>query len=407
MNQADTPPVARSSELQLPLAGVRVLDFAQFLAGPSCALRLADLGADVIKVERPQGGDLCRQLALADQRRGADSALFHTINRNKRSFAADLKQPEHLEQVRALIGTADVMIHNFRPGVMERIGLDYESVRTDHPRLVYGTVTGYGAEGPWKDKPGQDLLVQSLSGLTWLSGNGGNGGEGAAPVPLGVSVVDLMTGAQLLQGILALLLRRGVSGQGGRVEVSLLESALDMQFEPLTVFLNGGGVPQRSANNHANPHIGAPYGIYRTADGFIALAMTPVDELAKLLGAGALEDAAADRNLWYRERDRLKQLLQDHLQQQTTARWLALLEPAGIWCADVLTWPQLLQHPGFQVLDMVQDLEMESGPALHTTRCPIRIDQRTLRSPRPAPQLGAHNGEILRELGLAPVDTTA
>lgn len=382
-------------DLQLPLQGLRVLDFAQFLAGPSCALRLADLGADVIKVERPQGGDLCRQLALADQRRGADSALFHTINRNKRSFAADLKDPADLERVRALVATADVMIHNFRPGVMERIGLDWESVRALNPRLVYGTVTGYGAEGPWRDKPGQDLLVQALSGLAWLSGDGG---DNAAPVPLGVSVVDLMTGAQLLQGILALLVRRGVTGKGGRVEASLLESALDMQFEPLTVFLNGGGVPQRTAHNHANPHIGAPYGIYRTADGFLALAMTPLDALARLLGADALAREAADAGTWYRDRDRLKQLLQQHLGEQTTAHWLGILEPAGIWCADVLTWPQLVQHPGFQVLDMVQTLQMPEGPALQTTRCPIRIDAHTLRSSRPAPALGAHNAEILREL---------
>ena len=388
----------------LPLQGVRVLDFSQFLAGPSCALRLADLGADVIKVERPEGGDLCRQLALADQRRGPDSALFHTINRNKRSFAADLKNPSDLEKVRALLGTADVMIHNFRPGVMERLGLDYDTVRTGHPRLVYGTVTGYGITGPWRDKPGQDLLVQSLSGITWLSGNGG---EGAEPVPLGVSVVDLMTGAQLLQGILSLLVRRGVTGQGGRVEVSLLESALDMQFEPLTVFLNGGGVPQRSATNHANPHIGAPYGIYRTADGFLALAMTPLDELARLIGATALQQAAADRSIWYSERDRLKRLLQAHLQQHSTAHWLAILEPAGIWCADVLTWPQLMEHPGFQALDMVQTLDMECGPAMQTTRCPIRIDEHLLRSARPAPALGAHTNEIMRELGLTPSELQA
>jgi crotonobetainyl-CoA:carnitine CoA-transferase CaiB-like acyl-CoA transferase len=388
----------------LPLAGLRVLDFAQFLAGPSCALRLADLGADVIKVERPDGGDLCRQLALADQRRGDDSALFHTINRNKRSFAADLKDPADLVRVRALITTADVLIHNFRPGVMERIGLDYDSVRAANPRIVYGTVTGYGTEGPWRDKPGQDLLVQSLSGLTWLSGNGG---PDAAPVPLGASVVDLMTGAQLLQGILSLLVRRGITGRGGRVEVSLLESALDMAFEPLTVFLNGGGEPQRSANNHANPHIGAPYGIYRTTDGFLALAMTPLDKLARLLGAPALEDAAADRSRWYSDRDRLKQLLQDHLRPQTTAYWLAILEPAGIWCADVLTWPRLMEHPGFQVLDMVQTLEMGSGPAMRTTRCPIRIDHQKLRSARPAPALGAHNEEILRELGLATAELQA
>src|SRR5690606_19909035 len=180
MNQSNNKP-----SLDLPLEGLVVLDFSQFLAGPSCALRLADLGARVIKVERPQGGDLCRQLVVADQRFGEDSALFHTINRNKQSFAADLKDPHSLQQVKALIQQADVMIHNFRPGVMERIGLDSKTVLELNPRIVYGEITGYGDAGPWKDKPGQDLLVQSLSGIAWLSGNANQG-----PVPMGISVVD-------------------------------------------------------------------------------------------------------------------------------------------------------------------------------------------------------------------------
>ena len=204
-----------------------------------------------------------------------------------------------------------------------------------------------------------------------------------------------------MQGLLAQLVRRGVTGRGGRVEVSLLETALDMQVEPLTVFLNGGGEPVRTASHHANPHIGAPYGIYRTADGFLALAMTPLDELARLLGADALARAAADRDGWFRDRDALKRLLQAHLAERTTGHWLALLEPAGIWCADVLTWPRLVEHPGFQALDMIQSLDMGSGPVLRTTRCPIRIDQRILHNRRPAPALGAHTDEILRELGLA------
>jgi crotonobetainyl-CoA:carnitine CoA-transferase CaiB-like acyl-CoA transferase len=383
----------------LPLAGLTVLDFSQFLAGPSCALRMADLGADVIKVERPDGGDLCRQLVLADQKVGGDSALFHTINRNKRSFAADLKDPADRERVKALVARADVMIHNFRPGVMERLGLDFAAVQQLNPRMVYAAVTGYGEAGPWRGKPGQDLLVQSLSGMAWLSGQGG---DDAPPVPAGLSVVDMMTGAHLLQGILALLVRRGVTGRGGRVDASLLETALDLQFEPFTAFLNGDGeAPQRSRVNHANVHAAAPYGIYRTADGFLALAMAPMDELARLVESPRLAELAADRASWYRERDTLKQALQDHLRSRPTQHWLAQLEPAGIWCADVLTWSRLLEHPGFAVLDMVQPLSGRAA-GMKTTRCPLRIDRQVLRSPRPAPAIGEHTQEILRELGLGP-----
>ncbi len=380
----------------LPLAGLTVLDFSQFLAGPSCALRLADLGADVIKVERPQGGDLCRGLVVADQRHDQDSALFHTINRNKRSFAADLKSPQDLERVHALIADADVMIHNFRPGVMQRLGLDYDSVRRHNPALVYGEVSGYGEVGPWRDKPGQDLLVQSLTGLAWLSGQ-----DGGPPSPCGVSIVDLMTGAHLAQGILAALLRRGLRGQGALVQVSLLESALDIMFEPFTAFLNSAeaGQPRRSAVSHANVHTAAPYGIYQSADGWLALAMAPLDQLGELLGCAALRDAAAQApDTWFSERDRYKALLADHLRQRDTAHWLALLEPAGIWCAPVQDWPTLMQHEGFQALQATQRIVAANGAAMQTTRCPIRLDGRALYSERGAPRLGAHTDDILRTL---------
>lgn len=384
----------------LPLAGLRVLDFSQFLAGPSCALRLADLGADVVKVERPDGGDLCRSLVLADQTFEGDSALFHTINRRKRSFAADLKAPADLARVKALIAGADVMIHNFRPGVMERIGLDAASAMALNPRLVYAAVTGYGDEGPWRDKPGQDLLVQSLSGLAWLGGDAHADGSGP-PVPAGVSMIDVITGAHLVQGILAALLRRGVTGRGGQVDVSLLESALDLQFEPFTAFLNGDGTqPARTAENHASVHGAAPYGIYRTRDGFMAVAMTPMDRLAQLIGSQALAALAADRGGWFRNRDALKQQLQQDLLAQDSAHWLAILDPAGVWSADVLRWPQLTAHPAFAALGMTQTIRSASGATMQTTRCPIRIDGRRLYSDQGAPRLGADTEAIAREYGL-------
>ena len=165
------PPIPTLPQDERPLDGLLVVDFSQFLAGPSCGLRLADLGARVIKIERPGAGDLSRKLYISNLALDGDSTLFHAINRNKESYAVDLKNPDDVERVRRLLERADVMIQNFRPGVIERLGLDYSSVAAIKPDIIYGTVTGYGSRGPWRDKPGQDLLAQSLSGLTWLSGD--------------------------------------------------------------------------------------------------------------------------------------------------------------------------------------------------------------------------------------------
>jgi crotonobetainyl-CoA:carnitine CoA-transferase CaiB-like acyl-CoA transferase len=378
-----------------PLEGVLVLDFSQFLAGPSAALRLADLGARVIKVERPGRGELGRQLYISNLELDGDSTLFHSINRNKEGFAADLKDPADLARVKKLIQQADVLIQNFRPGVMERIGLDYEPVRLLNPRLVYATVTGYGSIGPWRDKPGQDLLVQSLSGLVWLNGNADQ-----PPTPFGLAVADLSAGAHLTQGVLACLVRRGVTGQGGLVEVSLLESILDLQFEVLTTHLNDGGrLPERSQVNNAHAYLGAPYGIYATADGYLALAMGSIPQLGRLLGCEPLAHYT-DPKSWFTRRDEIKAILVEHLQTQSTAHWLSLLEPADIWCADVYTWPRLMAHEAFQTLDMVQEVSHAAGITFRTTRCPIRIDGKILKSDKGAPRVGQNSGQIAAEFGL-------
>ncbi len=371
-----------------PLDGLVVLDFSQFLAGPSCALRLADLGARVIKVERPDGGDACRGLYLADLAFDQDSALFHAINRGKQSYTADLKDAADLAAVKRLIARADVLIHNFRPGIMDRLGLGWDDVRALNPRLVYAGVSGYGAEGPWRDLPGQDLLVQARSGLTWLSGDA----EGP-PVPAGLAITDMMAGAQLCQGVLALLVRRGVAGTGGRVDVSLIEAAIDLQFEHLSVHLNRDeAMPPRSDIANGNVYLAAPYGIYPTADGHIALAMAPVDRLGALLGIPAL--AAFPREDWFASRDAIKCHLRDRLAQHTTAAWLAILEPAGIWAAPVLDWPALRADPAFAALDATQQVRAPDGATLTLTRCPIRIDGRVLANGRAAPRLGADRAAI-------------
>ncbi len=383
-----TPRQALDDELR-PLHGLIVVDFSQFLAGPSCGLRLADLGARVIKIERPDGGDLCRRLYISNLELDGDSTLFHSINRNKESFAADLKDPDDVRKIRALLKRADVMIQNFRPGVIERLGLAYEDVREINPTIVYGTITGYGDFGPWRDKPGQDLLAQSLSGLTWLNGDGDQG-----PVPVGIAVADILAGAHLAQGILACLVRRGLTGRGGLVEASLMESILDFQFEVLTTHLNDGGkLPVRSSINNAHAYLAAPYGIYQTANGYLALSMQPIPPLGEILGCPDLA-VFTDPQSWFDDRDRIKCVLAAHLLNRTTAEWLAILEPADIWCADVLTWAGLLQHDGFKALQMTQVVTRGTGAQLTTTRCPIRIDGRLLTASRGAPSIGEDNERI-------------
>lgn len=380
----------------LPLAGITVLDFSQFLAGPSASLRLADLGADVIKVERPDGGDLSRRLYVSNLRIDGDSTLFHTINRNKRSLAADLKNPDDMARIRTLLKTADVMIQNFRPGVIERLGLGYEDVRTINPALVYASVSGYGDAGPWRGKPGQDLLVQAMSGLAWMSGNASE-----PPVATGVAVADMMTGTHLVQGILAALVRRGVSGRGGRIDVSLMESILDLQFEFFSTFLNDGEkAPVRGSVGSASAYLSAPYGIYPTRDGFLAIAMNPIDKLAGLIEAPELEPYHAPAT-WFDGRDEIKAIISRHIATRSTAEWLAVLEPADIWCAPVMSWPELVSHEGFKSLGMVQQVSTNTGATLRTTRCPIRVDGRILTSGRGAPKVGEHNKEILDSMRMA------
>jgi CoA:oxalate CoA-transferase len=378
-----------------PLEGLLVIDMSQFLSGPSASLRLADMGARVIKIERPDTGDLCRELYISNLALDGDSTLFHSINRNKESYTANLKQPADAQRVWKLIEKADVLIHNFRPGVIEKLGFHYEAVRAVNPTLVYAEVTGYGKVGPWRGKPGQDLLVQALSGLPWL-----NGDASQPPVPFGLSVADMIAGAHLVQGILACLVRKGVTGKGGTVEVSLLESVLDLQFEVLTTYLNDGGqLPRRSSINNAHAYLGAPYGIYSTANGYLALAMGSIVRLGELLDCPLLL-AYADPASLFSRRDEIKTILAEHLKAQTTKHWLEILEAYDIWCADVLTWPQLLEHDAFKCLSMIQTVSRGQGIDMQTTRCPIRIDGEVFTSAKGAPRLGEDTEALMREFSL-------
>jgi len=376
------------------LDGVLVLDISQFLSGPFAALRLADLGARVIKIERPDGGDLGRRLYLSDTELGGDSTLFHAINRGKESFAADFKNPADREAITKLIARADVVIQNFRPGVIERLGFDYEKAREINPRIVYASISGYGEEGPWRGRPGQDLLAQARSGVMWLNGDADQG-----PVPFGLAIADLLAGNAVAQGVLAGLVRAGRTGVGAHIQTSLLEALIDFQFEVLATHLNDGGrIPTRSSFRNAHAYLSAPYGVYRTADGWLALAMTPLDGLATLLGVPDLVGLPPDAP--FRERDRIKRRLAERLATQSSAAWLAILEPHDIWCSEVLNWTELFDSENFKLLDMVQTLRKEDGFTLRTLRSPIRVNGERGRSERPAPRVGEHTEALRAEFGL-------
>lgn len=375
-----------------PLENITVLEFCQYMSGPSAGLRLADLGARVIKIERPVTGESGRQLSVKNLFLDNSSLLFHTINRNKESYTADLKSPEGIKKIHKLIGSADVLIHNFRPGVMEKLHLGYDAVKRINPGIIYGAITGYGDNGPWEKKPGQDLLIQSLSGLAWLSGD-----RNDPPVPFGLSIADYMCGTHLVQGILAALIKKSKTNHGALVEVNLLSSLTDLQFEVITTFLNDGGrLPQRALKGNGHAYLAAPYGIYKTNDGFLVIAMTDLEQLGTVLNIVLTE---ANTNA-FDHRDAIMAKLQGRLEQHRTSHWLSLLENAGIWCAEVQAYDKFFKQEGYKTLKMEQTISLNENIQYKTTRCPVRIDGEKYFSEKPAPIVGQHTDTIDKEFKL-------
>lgn len=378
-----------------PLEDIIIIDFSQFLSGPSASLRMADMGAQVIKIEKPGEGDICRQLYVSDIKIEGESTIFHAINRNKQSYTADLKNEHDLNKIKQIIAKVDVMMHNFRPGVMNRLGLSYEEVKAINPSIIYAEVSGYGNEGPWRNLPGQDLLLQAVSGLAWLSND-----NDYQPTPMGVAVVDILAGTHLGQGILAALFQRTITGEGAFIQVSMLESILDFQFEVLTCFYNDGKeLPVRSAVNNGHAYIQAPYGIYETEDAYLALAMGNIMVLKDLLDCPALAHYTNSVD-WFDKRDEIKTVLAEHLSHKSTAHWLSILEPADIWCAEVMDYHTLIQEEGYKILEMELNVKTSNGLTIKTTRCPIKIDGEMFLSDIGAPLLGEHNAEIERQFEL-------
>lgn len=376
------------------LQGVRVLDFSQMAAGPLCSMLLADLGAEVIKVEPPDG-DLARTLGPGWI--GDDSALFHAFNRDKRGICLDLKSADGVAVARTLAARADVLLESMRPGVMERLGLGWEQLRQDHPRLVYCSISAYGQTGPYAQRAGVDGILQADSGLMSIIGV-----PGAEPCKVQTPVVDVITGHIACTAIVAKLLQRARDGQGGHLDVNLLNSAIALQLPSIASYLSDGALPERIGS--AAPY-SAPNEAFETADGWIMVAAYMSgrwERLCAVLGSAKLleDERFATSTSRTAHRPQMREALAGAFRQRTTADWLERLQAADILCAKVAGYDDLVRHPQVQANGMLTQVDVPQVGPVTLPGFPINSVQENARPRRAAPRLGQDTREVLRDCGV-------
>jgi crotonobetainyl-CoA:carnitine CoA-transferase CaiB-like acyl-CoA transferase len=377
------------------LSGIKILSLTQFLLGPAGVQYLADLGADVIKVE-PPGGAWERKWSGANHFLNGISPFFMLSHRNVRSITLNLKQREAQEVAHRLIASADVLVQNFRPGVMKRFGLDYETVRSVNPRLIYASASGYGEESPDRALPGQDLLIQAMSGLMAATGRASE-----PPTPAGAAIVDQHGAALLAMGILAALVHRERTGEGQKIEVTMIQAALDLQLEPVTYYLNGAQLA-RPRHTIASTFHSAPYGVYRTADGYLVLSMTPVQALSEALGVVPALQPFEAPELAMPKREEIAEILRPILRAGTTAEWIATLREKGVWCAPVNGYDQVFTEPAVQFLDPVLEFDHPQAGPVRLLKHPVRYGVGEPEVRRLPPGIGEHTVEVLQDAGYSP-----
>jgi len=379
------------------LDGVKILSFNHFLAGPLGAQILADLGADVITVESLEGA-FQRNWAVANHFVGKTSINHLTCGRNKRSLAVDLKSPEGLAAVKKLVGTVDVVMENFRPGTMDKLGLGYETLKEINPGLIYAVCSGYGYTGPYKDRPGQDMLLQALSGLIMRTGN-----ADGPPTPVGSPVVDHHAASLYATSILAALYAKSRTGKGRLVEVNLYQAAIHLQIEPLMAWMNGAPSPApRTAEGIASWCSVGPYGPLPTADGHLVISMATPSALARALGIEAL--AGRPDSDSFDKREEVTGLVAQRLREKTTAEWIPILDQHKIWNAPVRDYDALQEDPQLQHLGAFQTADSVDGEAVTFVSYPARFDGQTPDIRRVPQALGAQTREVLIEAGYEPAE---
>jgi crotonobetainyl-CoA:carnitine CoA-transferase CaiB-like acyl-CoA transferase len=374
-----------------PLEGLVVADFTQLAQGPFATQILGDMGAEIIKIEPPKG-DWMRHWSMANLYKAGEGVSFLAFNRNKRSIALDLKHERGREVALRLIGAADVVVENFRPGVMERLGLGWETLHERYPRLIYCASSGWGQSGPYVKRPGQDLLVQAVSGIGYL-----NGHADGPPMGLGVGAADFTAGFHIVYGILAALYSRQHTGQGQRVDVNLLNSLMQLHCQEYAIYLNGAGLPQRSRSDIPGAYLGAPYGYYETADGYIAIAMNSLSKLAALTGVPGYEQRHETQTM--EDRDAVRADFATVFPTRTTDQWLDILLAEDIWCAPVNDFAAVEEDPQVAENEMIVTWEHPTAGPIRGTGLAVRFDETPGGITRPAPLLGQHTEALLRERG--------
>ncbi|OZI64876.1 CaiB/BaiF CoA transferase family protein [Bordetella genomosp. 4] len=374
------------------LTGYKVLDCSIAMAGPFAAQRLGDLGADVIKIE-PKEGEWQRHAPAGGIKGNKINVSFLSLNRNKRSLAVDLKSEDGQTIIRQMASQADVFIQNYRPGVAQRLGVDYESLSALNPRLIYVSMSGFGEDGPYARRPGQDLLLQAMSGAMLSAGR-----DGEAPRAAGQYLVDAVTAYCAFEGVLAALLHRERTGEGQKVEVNMLDAITTLQMQELSVFTVGGKPQTRSAEPHAHSYIRAPYGTFATQDGYLALAMPDMAVLARELEQPALLDYADEAAGW-NHRDEIFRLVREAMTQRTTKDWFERLNVAGIWCSPVYGYAELVADPQIAHNGTFVEYDHPTEGHVKTPGFPIRFTKTPARVERGAPLTGQHSAQILREYG--------
>lgn len=383
------------------LDGVKILGFTHFAQAPFALQLMGDLGADVINIERPGKGDFNREF-LRQESLGGESPFFLAMNRNKRSLSLDLKSPEAKEIVFKLLREVDVVVTNYRPGTLDKLGFGYEEAKKVNSRIVYCEALGYGSSGPYASLPGQDLLAQCLTGYTTIVGPDQDG----RPISGGIYVVDMYSSMLLTVGMLAALVSARETGRGQKVEVNLLNSGIHMQSQEIAYYLNTGNLPQRPKNHSGHFLQESPYGIYRTKNGWMCFSTNMVENaewkvktLGDLLGIDNLLEMMPDKPTMMRDRDKLHDILEGALVKQDTEHWIKVFQEVGFWCAKVNDYEAVAKDPQVVHNGIIKEIEHPVAGTYKAIGTPIEFSETPPEIRRPAPLLGQHNEEILQQLG--------